>query len=344
MKALFFTGDKTMELRDIPVPQPETGEYLVKTVVNGICGSDFEGYMGKTGRRTPPMIMGHELSGIIEEAPAGGKFKKGDAVVIFPKPFCGECAFCKAGLVNVCPAGICMGVMNVNGSMTEAVTIAEKYLFPFDEKKLTFKEASMTEPLAVAYRATRKISDGEIAASNYCMIVGAGTIGLLILAMLKMRGAKNIIVADAAPFRLDVAKKTGADFIINVRDDNFAQAVDKITGSKKCDFSFEAVGITPTVMSSLLCLKIGGTAVWVGNAQKIVEADMQRIVTTELTIKGNYVYDYEGFGECIKLLENKQIDIAPLMTHSYPLNEGVQAFKALENNKDGTMLKVFLET
>ena len=343
MKALYYVGEKSMELREIPMPQTEPGKYRVKVRSNGICGSDFEGYMGKTGRRLPPMIMGHEVAGVVDAAPAGGKFRQGDRVVIFPKPFCGECEFCKKGMINVCPAGICMGVMDHDGSMAEYVTIEEKYLIPFGPT-LSFNEAAMTEPLAVAYRSVQKISDHEIAESAYCMVIGAGTIGLLVVALLKLRGAKNIIVSDATDFRLGVAKQMGAEHTINSRNVDFLEAVKSITGGKMCDFAIEAVGIAPTSSNSLDCLRIGGTVVWIGNAQKMVEVNMQKIVTTELTIKGNYVYDFQGFVDSLKLLEEKKIDIAPLMTNVYPLSDGVRAFKDQENNKDGKMLKVFLES
>ncbi|MDR0637484.1 MAG: zinc-binding dehydrogenase [Spirochaetaceae bacterium] len=343
MKALYYTGVKTMELRDIPLPVPQEGEYLIRVKANGICGSDFEGYLGKTGRRIPPLIMGHEVSGIIEEAPAGGAYPCGLRVVVFPKPFCGVCDYCKAGLVNVCPEGICMGVMDVNGSMTEYISVEEKYLLPFSEG-LSFNEASMTEPLAVAYRSVHKISREEIGKAAYSMVIGAGTIGLLIVSLLKLRGAKNVAVSDVSPFRLAAAQKLGADFIVHAQGRDFLEQVKAITGGKLCDISFEAVGIAPTAANSLASLRIGGTAVWVGNAQKIVEVNMQHIVTTELTIKGNYVYDFSGFSESLKLLEKHQINIAALMTNTYPLAEGVQAFKDLENNRDGKMIKVFLES
>ena len=111
-----------------------------------------------------------------------------------------------------------------------------------------------------------------------------------------------------------------------------------------CDFAIEAVGIAPTAANSLDCLRIGGTVVWIGNAQKMVEVNMQKIVTTELTIKGNYIYDFAGFQESLKLVEEKKIDIAPLMSRVYPLSEGVKAFHDLEQNADGKLLKVFLES
>jgi threonine dehydrogenase-like Zn-dependent dehydrogenase len=227
--------------------------------------------------------------------------------------------------------------------MAGYIAVDEKYLIPF-APTLSFNEASMTEPLAVAFRSVHKISDQKIANSEYCTVIGAGTIGLLVVALLKMRGAKNVIVSDTTNFRLETARKMQADHTINSREVDFLDAVKKITNGKMCDFAIEAVGIAPTAANSLDCLRIGGTVVWIGNAQKMVEVNMQKIVTTELTIKGNYVYDFPGFRASLKLLEEKKIDISPLMTNVYPLHDGVKAFKDLENNQDGKMLKVFLES
>ena len=342
MKALYYVGEKMMELREIPTPVPNESEYLIQVKSNGICGSDFEGYMGKTGRRTPPMIMGHEFSGVVAQAPKGGKFQEGQKVVVFPKPYCGVCEFCKKGMVNVCPEGICMGVLDVDGSMCEYVTIEEKYLLPFDG--ISFNEAAFTEPLAVAYRSVYKISDAELAEADYTLIIGAGTIGLMALALLKYRGAKNVIVSDATDFRLGIAKELGADYLVNPRTQDFLAEITTITSGKMIDFSIEAVGIAPTAKNSLECLKIGGTAIWIGNAQKIIEVNMQNIVTKELKIKGNYVYDLDGFADSLRLLSKRKINIKPLITHSYKLEDGVQAFKDLENNREGKMLKVMLES
>ncbi len=341
MKSLWFVGDRQMELREIPIPEPGKGEYLIKVVSTGICGSDFEGYLGKTGRRIPPMIMGHEFSGIIEKAPENGKYKAGDTVTVFPKQFCGECEFCKDGRENVCPNGICMGCMSLNGSMCEYIAVEEKYIFPFC--KASFDEAAMTEPLAVAYRSVFKITDEEIRNSRNIIVIGAGTIGLLVLILLKYRGAEHVIVSDATPFRLEKARELGASYTINPRESDFAAEIEKATDGRLCDIAIEAVGITPTAENSLDALKIGGTAIWIGNAQKIIEIDMQKIVTRELSVRGNYVYSYKEFAECVALLESGKIDLSPLMTDRYSLADGVKAFKDLESNKEGRMLKVFLE-
>jgi threonine dehydrogenase-like Zn-dependent dehydrogenase len=332
-----------MELREVPRPTAAAGKYLVRLRANGICGSDLEGYRGTTGRRTPPMIMGHEASGIVEEAPVGGAYALGERVVVFPKPFCGVCDSCKRGLVNVCPSGYCMGVMDANGSMAEFIVLEEKYLLPFSPN-LTFAEAALTEPLAVAYRSVYKISDKDIADAEYCMVIGAGTIGLMVIGMLKLRGARNIIASDSVPLRLDLARKLGAAHTIDPRGADMGAAVKEITRGKGCDFVLEAVGIGATASASLDALRMGGTAVWIGNAQKLVEVNMQRIVTSELTIKGNYIYDYQGFQASLKLLERGELDPKLLITHTYPLEEGVKAFKELDACRDGSMVKVILES
>ena len=343
MKALYFLGEKHMELRDIPAPIPKPGDYTIRVVSNGICGSDFEGYMGRTGRRIPPMIMGHEVSGVITAKPDGGCYGIGQRVVIFPKDYCGECEYCKKDMVNVCPHGICMGVMTRDGSMTEQLVIGEKYLLPFADS-LSFSAAATTEPLAVAMRSVNKLGDALIAGAKYCAVVGAGTIGLLVISLLKLRGARNIIVSDASDFRLKTAKIVGADFLINPKRQNFLETIADITKGAMCDYSVEAVGISATVGNAIEALKIGGTALWIGNAQKTVEINMQKVVTTELTIRGNYVYGLKDFSSSLKLLEEGKIDVTPIITHHRPLADGVAVFKELEDNREGEMLKVILES
>lgn len=343
MKALYFIGNQTMELRNVPEPSPGEGEYLIRVVANGICGSDFDGYMGRSGRRIPPMIMGHEVSGIVEKAPPGGQYAAGQKVVIFPKDYCGTCDFCKKDMVNVCPNGICMGVMTRDGSMTEYLAVAEKYLLPFGGP-LSFDTATLTEPLAVAKRSVGKLSDAEVAAAKHCVVIGAGTIGLLAAGLLKLRGAKDVIVSDTSAFRLQTALRMGADRVVNSREADFAGAIKELTGGAMCDFSIEAVGLQPTVSDSLEALRIGGTTVWIGNAQRIVEVNMQKVVTTELTIRGNYVYGLEDFRSSLRLLEEGKIDGGPVITHKRRLADGVSVFKELENNREGKMLKVILES
>lgn len=341
MKAVYYIADNQMEMRDIPVPQPKEGEYLVKIDACGVCGSDFEGFLGKTGRRIAPMIMGHECAGTVVTAPEGGAYAPGTTVSIFPKFFCGECPTCKEGKVNLCPTAKFMGVMDFDGAMTEYVCVKEQYLIPYSG--VGADVASMAEPAAVAYNGVFKITDEQLNSARHILVVGAGTIGLFALLWLKYRGAKHVIVSDAADFRLELAKRMGADDVINpVTCGDFEVAISALTDGDMCDLSVEAVGISPTAQSSVDALKPSGTSVWIGNAAKMVSINMQYVVTKEITIKGNYIYSYEDFKNCVELLAEKAIDCAPLMTHYMDMSQGVEAFELLKNNKDGKAVKIVL--
>ncbi len=340
MKALYYIGPNSMEVRDIPLPERSGQEYLIKVMSCSICGSDFEGYKGKTGRRTAPMIMGHEFSGIIAEAPENAKYPVGTKCVIFPKKFCGTCEFCKKGLVNVCPNGLCLGVLDQNGAMCEYILTDEKYILPFS--KMSFDTASLVEPFSVAYRGVNKISDEELKNAKFISVIGCGPIGLLVITALKYRGFKNIIACDACDFRLDLAKKMGAEFTINSRTENFSEKIYEYTDGGKCDYSIEAVGIAPTANSAVDSLKIGGRSIWIGNAQAEITINMQKIVTSEISISGNYVYGYEDFTKCLEILVNGVVNIDCLITGKFDLADGVQAFKDLEDNREGKKIKTVL--
>lgn len=340
MKAVYYVGDNHMEIRDIPIPTPKADEYLIKIDACGVCGSDLEGYLGKTGRRIAPMIMGHECAGTVEEAPAGGAYPVGCKVAIFPKFFCGECVTCKEGNVNLCPNARFLGVMDYDGAMTEFVCVKEQYLIPY--QGVGADVASLAEPAAVSYNGVFKFSEEQIKNARNILVVGAGTIGLMALLWLKYRGAKHVIVSDAADFRLQLALRMGADAVVNPLNGDFEQNIVTLTNGAMCDLSVEAVGIAPTAQASLDALKLAGCAVWIGNAAKMVSINMQNVVTRELSIKGNYIYSLEDFVSCVNLLSEKAIDVEPLITHYLDMSKGVEAFELLKNNKDGRVIKIVL--
>ena len=313
---------------------------MIKIEACGICGSDFEGFLGKTGRRTPPMIMGHECAGVIEKAPEGGSLQPGRKVVVFPKLYCGECDSCKRGLINLCPSAGFLGVMDCNGAMAEYVCVREKYLIPYEG--IGADAASMSEPAAVAYSAVSKLSDKRIANARNILVVGAGTIGLLAMLWLKYRGAARVIVSDVSDFRLDLALNMGADAVLNPSRGDFEENIAALTGGGMCDITVEAVGISPTAQSSVDALKNAGCSVWIGNAARMVSVNMQKIVTKELRIKGNYIYSLEDFITCVKLLSEKAVDIQPIITRHMDLSRGVEAFELLRGNTGGKVVKVIL--
>ena len=333
-------GDGSMELREIPVPEPKDDEYLIKIEACGICGSDVEGFLGKTGRRTAPMIMGHEFAGTVEKSPKGGVYEAESKVTVFPKFFCGECETCKKGLVNLCPRANFLGVMDYDGAMTEYICVKGKYLIPYSG--VGADTASMTEPAAVAYSAVSKLTDGQISQARNILVVGAGTIGLLALCWLKYRGAKRVICSDASDYRLELASRMGADAVINPLKCEFEQKISELTDGGMCDISVEAAGISPTAEASVNALKNAGCSIWIGNAEKMVSVNMQSIVTKELQIRGSYIYSFEDFKTCAALLSERAIDVTPVITHRVEMSMGAEAFEMLRGNKDGKAVKVIL--
>lgn len=339
MKAVYYIGNQQVEMRDIPKPQPGEGEYLIRITACGVCGSDYEGFLGKTGRRTPPLIMGHEFAGVVEQGIPGGKYAPGSQVVVFPKLYCGVCPDCRRGAVNLCADAKLLGCVDCDGAMTEYCCIPEQFLIPFTGDSAV---AAMAEPTAVAYNGVYKISEEALKQAEHILVVGAGTIGLLAMLLLKYRGAKHVIVSDMSDYRLELAKSMGADAVLSPAAGDFEEGISRLTNGAMCDLSIEAVGISPTAANSLLALRRSGTAIWIGNAAKDVTINMQRVVTTELTINGSYIYSKKDFDDSVALLAEGAIDIKPLLSEYLPLERGAEAFEMLGNNKDGRIVKIII--
>jgi 2-desacetyl-2-hydroxyethyl bacteriochlorophyllide A dehydrogenase len=323
MKALMLTGKEIIKVVDLEKPEINSDEVLVNVKATGICGSDIKGYAGKNERIIPPMIMGHEFTGCISKI---GKevrgFNIGEKVVVLPLLFCDKCKYCKKGQTNLCSNKIFLGVLGINGSMAEYIAIPSKQLYRLPDK-IDYITGTLIEPLSVAFSAVNKVSiDGKIV-----LIIGAGTIGLLILEILKKKRPLKILVTDIREHRLELAKKIGADLTINPLKENIAKAIEKNTDSNGIDISFEAVGTSDTAKQSIDLLNGKGISVWVGNSEKEVMVDMQEIVTKEKKIIGSFIYTHEEFGQVVELLNKSELDLSAFISNVLPLEEGPEAFK-----------------
>jgi threonine dehydrogenase-like Zn-dependent dehydrogenase len=200
----------------------------------------------------------------------------------------------------------------------------------------------LAEPLAVAWRAAGQIPDDLLQRAEYTLLAGAGTIGLLILQVIKLRGTRNVIVSDMSDYRLNLAQKLGAEFCINPSKEDFLARVQEITSSRMADIAFEAVGFGASVSQAHSALKNRGIIVWVGLAQQMIELDMHRVVTAELNVRGSFLYSEEDFVNSLRLLESGRIRTDPIITKAVGLEAGVEAFEDLRNNKDGRIIKTIL--
>lgn len=338
MKALVYHGPEDLKWEDIEDVRPAEDEVLIKVKAVGICGSDVHGFLGITGRRIPPMVMGHEFSGVVKEI--GKKVETvqpGDRVVPYPVAFCGECEFCREGKTHICLQKKSFGVLDCNGAMAEYISVPAKLVFKISDS-VPYTVASMMEPLAVAYRGVNNA--GNIEGKNV-LIVGAGTIGMLVLAIVRMRSPGKVFISDLSDSRLSIAGKMGADFTINPSKDDIDDFIKAETNGAGADIAFEAVGASPTVQQAMASLKTGGSAIWIGNSAKMITINMQEIVTRELKVTGTYIYTFKEFGEVVDLLNKGRINVEPVISLTAPLEEGAELFGRLAK-APGPLIKVIL--
>lgn len=328
MKAFVYENPMTMPLRDVPLP--EVGDCDVRIAVKavGICGSDVHGYRGTTGRRKPPIIMGHEFSGVVDEV---GKlvtrWKKGDRVLANPLMTCGTCSNCRRGYPNICSNRHGLGV-DLNGAYAEFVKVREDMVFALPDS-MSFSQGAMVEPLAVAMHAVNRT---PLQLCESLAIIGAGTIGLLTLLSARLKGAGTVIVIDTDADRLAFAEKLGADYTVNSKTTDPLEFVKKVTGQAGAAAVIEAVGISPTAALSLQIAANGAHVTWIGNSQPTVEINMQQIVTRELNLSGSYGFVNE-FETAIEAIRSGRIDPMRLVEKEAVLEDAGKLIADLSDGK-----------
>lgn len=326
MKALVYEGAYKMSLREVPIPVPAENDVLVRVRSVGICGSDVHGFRGTTGRRKPPIIMGHEFSGVVEAVGGGVKsWKPGDRVVCNPLLTCGVCEGCSSGFPNICQDRHCLGV-DLNGAYAEFVNVHERMVCRLPDS-MTFDQGSLVEPLAVAMRAANQT---DFLLSDTVAIIGCGTIGLLTMLAVRMKGAGEIIMIDTNDHRLAFAKKLGADHALNSQSVDVVEAVRKLSGGKGVSAAIEAVGISATANLSLLIAKNGAHVTWIGNSQPEITVNMQQIVTRELKVAGTYGFAGE-FAAALDAIRLRRIDPLHLVEKETNLAEAAELIGDLAN-------------
>ncbi|HHV12703.1 MAG TPA: alcohol dehydrogenase catalytic domain-containing protein [Clostridiales bacterium] len=339
MKALRYLDPNQLSLEDVKEPVVRNGEVLLKVRACGICGSDVHGALGLTGRRIPPMTMGHEFTAeVVELGMDAAKFKVGDGVIVQPINFCGECINCEQGLTNMCLNKKFFGVLTVDGAMAEYVAVPEKLLYKLPEGT-SYEVGALAEPYAVAYGAVKKLEDYE---GKSVLIIGAGAIGLCVLQLVKLKNPKQIIVSDLSDARLKVAKEFGADHTINPKNEDYMEAIERYTDGVMIDISIEAVGVQPTANQSIKSLRVGGTSIWVGMSQKEMEINMQDIVCSAREVLGSFNYTHEEFGEVVDIIGNGKMEADKLISKVVSLKEAPQAFDDLHRRPD-EFIKIIID-
>jgi len=343
MKALLLTAPAKLEYVDFPDPQPADDEVVVGIRACGICGSDIHGWDGSTGRRHPPLIMGHEASGeIVAAGPRVKKWRAGDRVTFDSTIYCGQCHFCREGHVNLCEHRRVVGVSPADykqhGAFAERLAIPERILYRLPEN-LPYEQAAMVEPVSIAVHAVQRT---KLPPQATAVVIGSGMIGLLVIQALRWAGAKHVVAVDLADNRLALARELGATHTINSGRTDAAAEVARLTDNLGADVSFEVVGFTPTLNLALATLKRGGVCVLVGNlSPKTNDFPLQAVVTKELTLLGSCASAGE-YPLCLDLIARGAINVQPMIEAVAPLAEGAGWFQKLSAKDGGKYMKVIL--
>lgn len=341
MKALQLVGPSVFELVEKEVPQPSADEVLIRVKACGICGSDIHGANGSSGRRIPPIVMGHEAAGeIVSIGDAVSRFSVGDRVTFDSMVYCGDCHFCNQGRTNLCESRQVMGVscdeFRRHGAYAEYVCVPERIVCPLPEA-LSYDHAAFTEPVGVAVHAVNR---SNVQAGDSAIVVGAGLIGLLVVQALRNVGCSTIIALDLVPQRLDLAAKLGATHTMLATEENVVSKIQELTEGRGANCSFEVVGATEPVALAIDGLRRGGTCVLVGNLAAEVTLPLQKVVTRELNVLGTCGINDE-VPESVELIASGKIQVEPLISARSSLEEAADWFAKLELG-DQPWLKVLV--
>jgi L-iditol 2-dehydrogenase len=338
MKALLLSEYRRLELVDVPTPQPESGEVLIRVEACGICGSDVHGYDGSSGRRIPPIVMGHEAAGVVANVGNGVVgLSEGNRVTFDSTVYCGECPNCGRGEMNLCNRrevlGVSCGDYRRAGAFAEYVSVPARILHRLPDN-MSFPEAALLEAVAVALHA---VSLATITPGGTALVVGAGTIGLLLQQALRVAGCARVFVADVDETRLKLSRELGATGTLSGKVN---EAIADLTSGLGADVVVEAVGKTESIHTSIDCVRKGGTVVLVGNVAPEIKLPLQKVVSRQLRLQGSCASAGE-YPRAIELISGGQIQVKPLISAVAPLADGPSWFERLYS-REPNLMKVVL--
>jgi L-iditol 2-dehydrogenase len=342
MQALVLENVRDLQIRDIAEPVVGAQDVLIKVKACGICGSDVHGYDGTTGRRIPPLVMGHEAAGVVAKIGSDvHSFRPGDRVTFDSTISCGKCLFCSKGDVNLCDnrqvLGVSCGDYRRDGAFAEYVSVPQHIVYALPDS-FPFEKAALIEAVSIAVHAAKitGIQPGDSA-----VVVGAGMIGLLAVQAFRVYGCSKIIAVDLEESKLALARTLGADETILATDPDLSAKLQAGTEGRGPDIAVEVVGIQKSVLTAINSVRRGGTITLVGNLAPVVEIPLQTVVTKQLRLLGSCASAGE-YRECIHHMDTGAINVDPLISALAPLSEGAAWFNRLYAREPGLM-KVILQ-
>lgn len=340
MKALVKTktGKGHLELIDVNEPKPRVKEVKIKVEYAGICGTDIHIYYDEFPT-TPPITLGHEFSGtIVDIGEEVTRFKIGDKVVAENSwSSCEICSLCRKGRDTLCPERVCIGVSQ-NGVFAKYVLYKE-HLIHLIPENVDMLSAALTEPMACAVHGV--VERSRVNSGDIVIISGPGPIGLFSMQLARSMGAIVIVTGISLDQkRLDIAKKLGADYAVNIQKEDIKSLINTITNNEGADVVLECSGAESAVDQGIDLLKKCGIFTQIGLHGKPINIDFEKICFKELDVYGSLSQTNFAYKRTLALLSEKKVNSKALVTHIFPLEEWGKGFKIAEQ-KEG--LKVVLK-
>lgn len=335
MRALVYEGPKDVQVKDVTVPEVGEKDVLIRLEYCGVCGTDIHIFSGEGGAFavTPPLIMGHEFSGIVEKT--GSKVKKvkaGDLVTVDPNDMCGECYYCKNAMEQFCENVTGIGT-TVDGGFAQYCVVGEKQVFKFKEG-MDALSASMAEPVSCCIHG---IDLCNIKVGDEVLVIGGGPIGLIMVQLAKMAGASKVILSEPVAEKRELAMKLGADLAINPLEED-VEAILK-SACKNINAVIECVGNIRTIENAIQWAGKGATVMMYGltgpDAELKVKPDI--VFKKELKITGSFINPYT-FERAVTILESGKINVKDTITDIVRLEDSVKVFEDAEYRRKGKVV------
>lgn len=311
MKSAIFYGKHSMKVEDVNKPNIGKDDVLIKVMACGVCGTDVHIYEGDEGAAecTPPTILGHEFSGIVEAVGEGvTNVKVGEKVCVDPNNICGECYYCREGIGHFCEAMIGIGT-TTNGGFAQYCSVNKKQVYRIDENT-TFEAGAMAEPVACCLHG---IDMCDIKPGSTVMVIGGGMIGLIMLQLAKLEGAHKIVLLEPVQGKRDMAKKLGADICIDPLNED-VEAILKANGIERINTVIECAGLKSTIKQAIEYAGKNSTVMMFGLTKPNDTIDIKPfdIFKKEVVLKSSFINPYTQ-DRAVKLINSGKIDVTSMV-------------------------------
>ena len=322
------------EIREMPVPEIGPGDVLVKVAYIGVCGTDPHMHHNLVSfKMNVPLVFGHEFAGTIEKAGRDVKgYKVGDRVTAETHAdYCGECELCRTNRYHLCRERKGYG-FHAHGAFAKYVKVPARILHRVPDS-VSLKEASLIEPLCVAYKSV--VCNSTIRPGDTIVVIGPGPIGMLCIKMAQIVGASEIIVVgtDGDDERLEMSLKYGATIAMNSSKEDVSSRIKNIGDGYGADVVIDTAGVSPTLALSMDVVRPGGQITKIGWGPKPVGFTLDPIISKNVTLVGHFSHTWDVWEKALVILSKGQVDLNPLITHEMPIDEWERSFKLVEQKE-----------